>query len=476
MIGTSHKLRDYQGAAVTEIRAHYAAGRKRALLWMPTGTGKTTVFSYILRATNERGWPAIMVVRGRKLVDQASQRLIRDGVEHGVTMANHWLNRPYLKTQICSVDTLLARNQRPEARLVVIDEAHMATSDGYLELLKAYPDAFFLSVTATPYTKRPLRHLADAVVRPISFNDAVAQGYLVPPRYFCPSHVDLTGVRVDSKTGDYVQGELARAVDKSFLVGDIVEQWKKHARDRPSLAFAVSKEHSRHITEAFLAAGIRAEHVDESTKEREREDVVRRLESGQTQVVSNVGILCTGVDIPVVGAVILARPTKSYCLYVQQIGRGTRPFAMKNDFMVLDHGDNVARHGFVEDEPEPMLQGNYESSEPRVFICRECFTAFREKACPGCGWVPTAKKEESSGSVGAVPEALEGELVQKTKEEIQALKLSQISRRNELRAEARENNYSDGWVWHQLKKQYGAEVAGRLTNDKLPPWMKSRRT
>lgn len=470
---TQHQLRDYQARGVAQTRQHYARGHKRVLLWMPTGTGKTTVFSYVLRSVAEKNWPAIVVVRGRKLVDQASQRLIRDGVEHGVMMAKHWLNRPYLPVQVCSIDTLLARSIRPRAQLVVIDEAHMATSDGYLDLLKAYPDAFFLSVTATPYTKRPMRHLADAVVRPITFLEAVARGVLVPPRYFCPSRIDLSAVRTDAKSGDYVQADLVATMDKSHLIGDIVEQWRKHASDRPSLAFGVSKEHSRHIVDAFTSQGIAAEHIDESTRERDREDVIRRLESGVTKVVSNVGILGVGVDIPVVSAIILARPTKSYALYVQQVGRGTRPFARKSDFLVLDHGDCVARHGFVEDEPAPRLEGNYESKEPRVFICRNCFLAFRDSKCPGCGWEPKAVAKESGGGP-AVPTEVAGELVERSAEEIQKERRDQELARDAYRAEARAKGFEDGWVWYQLKKRFGAEIASRLTQDRLPPWQKMR--
>lgn len=470
-----HTLRDYQEGAVEEIRRAFSSGKKKVLLHLATGAGKTTIFSHVLKATQSKGWPAMMVVRGRKLVDQGSQRLIREGVEHGVLMARHWMYRPHLSLQVASVDTMIARGLRPPARLLVIDECHMATSPGYKEILEDYPDAFVLAVTATPYTKDSLEHLADVVVQPIKLRELIARGYLVPPRYFCPTRPDLSRVRVSSSTGDYESSGLELVMDRASLTGDIVEQWKKHAGERPTICFAVSIKHSLHLRDAFESHGIRCEHLEANTPEEEREAAIARLERGETKVLTNVGILCTGVDIPKVSCIVLARPTKSYSLYVQQVGRGTRTSPGKADFLVLDHADNVSRHGFVEDEPEACIDGGFTKAEPQIRICKRCFLAYEGARCPSC---PAPERQTPAEDGPEIPEAVPGELVEaKAVEETQSRLLDEQAKlyRDECRREASLRGYRDGWVWHQVAKRYGKQRASRVCNDRLRPWEKISR-
>ena len=145
----------------------------------------------MVKAAVEKKRNAVILVRGRKLVDQASQRLFRENVTHGVLMAGHWNYKPTMPVQVCSVDTLIARKLRPKADLIIIDEAHLAISDGYREVIADYPDAFIVAVTATPYVDKSLTHVAQTVVHPISMNELIEQGFLVPFRYFAPSTPEL---------------------------------------------------------------------------------------------------------------------------------------------------------------------------------------------------------------------------------------------------------------------------------------------
>lgn len=385
-------LRDYQQEGVEQIREGFRSGQRRVLFWLATGGGKTHTFSYIMKEAVERGKRCLMVVRGRKLVDQASKRLFHEHVTHGVLMSGHWNFRPQAPIQICSIDTMMARNLRPKADIIIIDEAHQAVSDGYKEFMLSYPEAFVVAVTATPYAKKGFEHIADFIVHPITVQELIDRGYLVPPKYYAPSEPDLRGVKVSSSTGDYVTDQLADVMDQSQITGDIVSHWQKLASDRPTIAFAVSVAHSQHLVEQFVAAGVAAEHCDADTPESEREKIIKRLVSGETKVVSNVGILCTGVDIPPVACIIMARPTKSYNLYVQQAGRGTRvhPESGKRDFLLLDHAGNVHRHGFITDEPEATIEGQKQvtSLGPKPKTCRECFAISDAYPCPLCGWKP----------------------------------------------------------------------------------------
>lgn len=473
-------LRDYQQRGIDGIRTHFAKGEKRVLLHLATGGGKTLLFSVMLKKVHEKGKKAVLVVRGRALVDQASQRLFREGVPHGVVMAGHWNYRPTERIQVCSIDTIHRRGIDLEADMIVIDEAHMAASLSYRKMIEKYPDAYILSVTATPYVKAGLRHLADRVVYPISIDRLMAEGYLVRPRYFSfPTDVNLDDVDIDKKTGDYNQVQLGEAVNKSStLCGDIVKHWQSHARGRPTIAFAVNIRHSRSIVERFEAAGIRAVHIDKDTLEDDRRNAIQDLVAGNVKIISNVGILGTGVDIPEVSCLILARPTQSKNLYIQQCGRGTRLSPGKANFIVLDHASNLMKHGPIEDEEPCDLDGHGKPPKPRdgMVKCPRCFCVFDKKefglACPGI-IINKEGKEEPCGFVFSVDAIVDDKVEDKGSGimsdnnkilvEITNAKDFFSSRLQKdldtFIAIALEKNYKPGFVWHKIKDKHGVSKA-----------------
>lgn len=470
----SQELRPYQQKALDGIRDHFRKGKKRVLLHLATGGGKTLIFCKVLKGVYEKGSRAIMVVRGKDLVDQASQRLFKEGVEHGVLQGNHWNYRPNCNIQICSIDTLHRRRDKialPEADLVVIDEAHFAISKSFRWLADQYKEAFFLPVTATPHVKEGLRHVASEVVYPITIKELIKEGYLVEPVYYAPSKPDLNGIKVDKMTGDYKVNDLATAMHKAALYGDIINHWKKLAVGRPTVCFAVDLKHAAHLVESFTKAEVIAEMVEADTPKAEREAVQERLKTGQTHVVVNVGILCVGVDLPYVSALILARPTKSYNLFIQQCGRGTRTYEGKKDFIVLDHANNIREHGFIEDERICNLDGKPPSvgdGEPTPITCKECFCTFcpvengidnpteanaagRCYICPGCGY-------DNSPPVGPRKKDLDNkaELVKLDAQAARELKRQEIDNFTLDKCEvAISAHRKPGWVFFQVKEKYG---------------------
>lgn len=446
-------LRDYQKSAVDMIRALFGSGHKKVLLHLATGSGKTVIFSYVLKNSKV---PAIMTVRGRKLVQQASERLDREGVAHGVLMQGHLKYHPELPIQICSIDTLLARKLTPEAKLIVIDEAHLATSPGYRSFLERYPGAFILGVTATPYTEKTLEGICDVVVHPINHAQLVKEGYLVPARYFAPSAPDVSGVAISRSTKDFVPEQLEAVMDTPTLTGDIVSHWKKLGKG-PTLCFAVSVPHSEHIAASFNAAGIPARHMDAFTPDPIRNDILRALTAGEIKVVSNVGVLSTGVDIPSLQTIILARPTKSYSLYIQQLGRGTRPYPDKKEFIVLDHAGNIHRHGFIEDEEPARLTGRVARKTYLIHTCRSCFAVYTGSKCPAC--------ETPKESVGQcrVMQSVDGELTEITKKEKIAVDTTPaLAYYDNLLLKAKTWGFKRGWVFFELKKVFGADIAATV--------------
>lgn len=460
------EARPYQVAALDQIRSLMAEREKKILLHLATGGGKTFIFCNVLRGAYAKGRRALLVVHGRGLVNNASQRLTEEGVPHGIIMAGTWRAAPKEPIQVCSIDTLKRRQHAPPADLVVIDEAHQAQCDSYHWLVAQYPEAFFLSVTATPHVKKGLRHIANRVVYPISINDLIQLGFLVPPRYYAPSKPDLSGVHTDSKTGDYVIKELADVMmGQGKLAGDLVTHYRELGENRPAVAFAVNIAHSHMIVAQFNEAGIPAAHMAQEFKDAQRAEMLGRLKSGELKVISNVGILGVGIDMPFVSAIILARPTKSYNLFIQQVGRGTRPCEGKADFLVLDHAGNIDKHGFIENERICDLdgEGRRAPGEKQPRTCQVCYFVWEpgedEKPpyqCPECGDIPA--KSEKEAAVVTVDATIKLAEIKRTKFELRA-------RLDHFIIEAKSHLYKPGWVFHKIKGEFGEFAAKQAWNE-----------
>ena len=458
-------LRPYQEKAIAEIRAHFRTGQNKVLLHLSTGSGKTLIFNYMLTQLAKNGKRGLLVVRGRHLVDQTSERLTKDSVPHGVIMAGHRLFSPDAPIQICSIDTLSARKIFPETDFVVIDEAHLASSSSFINFLANYQSKFILGVSATPYGNDSLRHIADHVVRPVTTKQLIEQKYLVPLRHFCHLTPNLKGVH--TRAGDFVTEELEPVMNK--LVGDTVGEWKKHAGGMATIVFAVNIAHSNKIKEAFNDAGVPCEHVEAGTSLEERKKILGKLESGELKVVTNVGILCTGVDMPYLRCIVMARPTKSYNLYIQQLGRGTRPFKEKDFCLILDHASNTKRHGFITDERSVCLDGknNKEKIESPT-SCPSCYYIWYKSqegpVCPNCS-------EELPASVAKKKiEVINGELVEV--KELSKLDQARLDLKN-YKKEAKQKGYKSGWAYYRIVTKYGSEIAQQISPQrKVPAWIK----
>lgn len=398
-----------------------------------------------------------MVTRGRKIVDQAHKVLLREGVPHGVLMAGHKFYRPHEYIQIASVDTLRARGLKPKAKLLVLDEGHLAVSKSYKTLCANYPDAHFLPVTATPFSTQSLRHCADVIVNPITMAELIEQGYLVPGKYYAPSEPDLSGVSIDSKTKDFNQKQLGEKMDKLKIVGNLVEEWKKYGQGRPTVAFAVNVEHSKHIAEMFCSAGISAIHCDANSPDYFRNRTIERLQREDIKVITNVGLFGIGVDMPFLSCTIFARPTESVNLYLQQCGRPMRPFPDKKDYICLDHAGNVLRHGFPTDTREPTLDGKLKKSASTAKRCEGCFAVVPLLPCEFCGWNKERKINDSSSRPINQVDGTLSELTAKDYVKADPIEIRKDIREWDLIANR--GGFKLGFTWHKCKEKYGSSVA-----------------
>lgn len=448
----SFELRPYQKKSIEEIQFYRDNKVLKTLLHMATGGGKTATFCEYIKMENERGGNAMLVVRGVKLIEQASERLHAFGVTHGIMQGQN-SRASYLPNQVASIDTLYRRKIIPDCSLLVIDEAHQTTSQGYKWLLENIsPSTFILSVSATPHLKKGLRHIADKIVYPISISELIEQGYLVRPRYFSIEIPDLS--KVQTVAGEYNERQLGDVMTKSALVGDPVKYWREYADNRPTLMFAVTVEHSKILCEKFNSQFIAAEHIDASSPESARNAAVARLIRGETKILSNVGIFTTGFDCPSVGALILCRPTQSYNLHIQIIGRGTRPHPGKENFIVLDHSGNIHKHGLIEHEQMADLDGTNFKRRLDHKECKFCRAIFPPTAsvCPRCGCANEPEERDNTGERNTTHS--DGRLVEIDTNmepwEFEKMRLINLAKQKGLKK---------GFIFHALKAKFGEETA-----------------
>lgn len=382
-----------------QLRAAYARGARAPVLVLPTGGGKTVIFSYIVKCAAEKGTRAQILVHRRELVDQVSAALSAWGVPHGrVTPQDRPTDDP---VQVAMVQTLARRVALDQAGryrfdLVVIDEAHHAVqANTWGQVLAHNAGARLLGVTATPcrLDGKGLGQDAggwfDAMVVGPSVQELIDRGRLARPVvYVATQAADVSGVR--SRGGDFVQKELEAAVGKTVYAEQAERDYRRLLAGAPTIVFAVSVPHAELVAGVFRAAGWQAGVLSGKTPDRERAEMIRDLGAGRLQVLCSCNVVSEGTDIPAVVGAILLRPTQSLALARQQMGRALRVAPGKDRAIILDHAGNVWRHGLPEEPVEWSLKGaRRRSGEAPTKLCRDCgaTVALGAATCPACGAV-----------------------------------------------------------------------------------------
>jgi len=358
-------LRPYQVDKISEARGLMAQGKKSICLVSPTGSGKTVICAYIIQSALAKSKRVLFLAHRRELIDQCAAKLRDLGIwDYNVVLSGHPHSRnPDAPVQIASIQTLI-RRAFPPADLIAIDEAHHAASGSYQTLLKNYPDAYVLGLTATPerLDGKGLDSIFQDLLNVATVPELIANGFLVAPQCLGPSPEAVASLKaalakVHTRGGDYAEDELSEAMDSPTLVGDIVTHWREWGTGQKTIVFAASIAHSQHIVAQFQAAGVAAAHLDGTMSLPEREGVLSAWR-GELQVVSNVQVLTEGFDFPELSCCILARPTKSVALYLQMVGRVLRTAPGKQGAIILDHAGNVIEHGPPQIERVWTLQGS----------------------------------------------------------------------------------------------------------------------
>lgn len=392
------ELRPYQSQMLTAIVQAWKE-HARVLGCLPTGGGKTEVAIELIRNEATFEHRVLVIVDRKNLCKQWVDRLARHGVHDvGILQADN-TKRVYAPVLVATAQTIRSyakkRGMPENIGLIIIDESHIwhQTHD---DVLAQMDGARVLGLSATPL-REGLALRFDTMVVGATIRELMEAGHLVRPRYLAPRQdaIEEALASVQVRAGDYASNQLSKAMRTKRIIGDVVATWAKHAIDRLTICFCVDKVHAHDLAAEFNAAGHAAEAITDETPDEERADMFKRFEAGTTRVLCSVGVLAVGFDSPIASCAILARPTLSLSLYVQQGGRVLRPHPTKADALVLDHAGNTLRHGLLEEFVPPadlseVVKGADKKSKkdkPLAWVCRGCEAVndLADDICTECG-------------------------------------------------------------------------------------------
>ena len=352
------QLRDYQAEALARVKAAYKGGKRRVLVSLPTGTGKTVVFAHFPGALKMRKRLLVLAHR-EELLLQAEEKFrsvdstLKVGMERAEAFA-----APDSQVVIASVPTLarsdgnrLSRFNPDDFSIIVVDEAHHAVAETYRRIFKHFglfdpaTTRYLVGFTATPRRgdNQGLGEVFQEVCYAQDLRKMIAEGYLCPIRgWRVNTNLSLDGVKV--RHGDFVESQLARVVNVPSRNRLLPVTYTRLANYRRAIVFCVDVQHAKDMCDAFTEAGIRTAAVWGDMPREERRAVLSRFSTGEIAVLTNCNLLTEGFDEPRINCVMLARPTKSKLLYAQMVGRGTRLHPEKKDLMVVDVVDNSRTH------------------------------------------------------------------------------------------------------------------------------------
>lgn len=434
--------RNYQIKLDADSDEAWQNGHRNVIAVSPTGSGKTKFMGMKARKLTR---PGVAIAHRKELVGQISTAMAELGVPHRLIAADgtirnciqrhikvvgqSWVN-PRASFTVSSIDTLLVRADDPgmaqwasEIGLWMVDEAHHLLEDNkWGRGIKLFPNAYGLGVTATPLRadRKSLSRLQggvfDHMILGPTMRDLINSGSLCEYKvYVPPASMDRANLIIGS-TGDFTPNSMRDEARKHKvkIVGDIVQTYLRLAPGKRGICFAIDVEQAVDIAAAFNEAGVRAAAVSAQTPEAIRDATIDKFEYGKLDMLVNVDLFGEGFDVPAVEVVIMARPTESYGLYVQQFGRALRTLIGKLFGVIIDHVGNVLRHG-LPDAPRAWKLfddevGKRRKKDPNVIpitACTACYLpyeAFRT-CCPFCGHKPVPAGRST-------PEQVAGDLVE----------------------------------------------------------------
>lgn len=341
------ELRPYQEEAKNAIFEQWENGTRRTLLVLPTGCGKTIVFAKVTEDCVRHGNRVLVLAHRGELLDQAADKIRKTtGLGCAMEKAEESCQGSWFRIVVGSVQTLMREkrlNQFPEDyfNTIIVDEAHHCISESYQRVLKHFPEANVLGVTATP-DRGDMRNLGqyfESLAYEYTLPKAIKEGYLSPIKALTiPLKIDMSGVSVQA--GDFKVGDIGTALDP-YLEG-IAAEMEKYCQDKKTVVFLPLVKTSQKFRDILNDHGFQAAEVNGDSQD--RAEILRDFEAGKYNVLCNSMLLTEGWDCPSVDCIVVLRPTKVRSLYCQMVGRGTRLFPGKDHLLLLDFLWNTERH------------------------------------------------------------------------------------------------------------------------------------
>lgn len=400
------QMRPYQQAAREAIHAEWNDGRRRTLLVLPTGTGKTIVFAAVTEDQVRSGSRVLVLAHRGELLEQAADKIKRStGLTSAVEKAEQTCLDSWCRVVVGSVQSL----QRP-ARLeqfpadyfgtIIIDEAHHAITDGYQRVLEHFPEANVLGVTATPDRgdMRNLGEVFDSLAYEYKLTQAIREGYLCPIlAQTIPLQLDISQVALSG--GDFAVGGLGTALDP--YLEQIATEMQTACAGRKTVVFLPLIKTSQKFRDILNSKGFRAAEVNGQSED--RAEILSDFSNGKYNVLCNSMLLTEGWDCPSVDCIVVLRPTKVRSLYSQMVGRGTRlsPETGKKDLLLLDFLWLTERHELC--RPADIICENRE-------VSRKMTENLAQAGCPED--IEQAAEQASADVVAQREEALAKQLAE----------------------------------------------------------------
>ena len=448
-------LRKYQSKLIQDIRNEFIKGCNRVIMQSATGSGKTIMFTSMVKEASSRGRKCLILTNRVELLEQAGGTFEK----FGIIYQNITAKTKHIPSSLVCVAMVETVKRRLVTRLdfqmylktidlLIVDEAHIQAFDSVFSYLKE--TCYVIGATATPIRsgKHPLCDYYNSIVVGSSISLLISEGFLSSPKYYGVS-IDLSKVKM--KAGEFDERDQERVFSEVKVFEGLKENLALHAKGLKTMIFCPSVQSSMNVAHELGCL-----HVDGTMQPAIRDKILTEFENTPGAIITNCAITTTGYDHPGIECIVLYRATTSLPLYLQMIGRGSRVTATKKNFVILDFGMNVQRHGYWHIDREWSLKPPKTKSKKK--------DVFPIKFCPGCGAIVSVnvKTCEYCGFVWLQTEK------ERVFAELQELSYSEINKRmngasiEEMEALRLSKGYKVGYLLHKLKTKEQFEEYARF--------------
>jgi superfamily II DNA or RNA helicase len=437
-------LRNYQQKTIDALRTAIKNGNTKLIMCAPTGSGKTVMFSFMLKSAIERGKKCMVLTHRTELLSQAGGILSNLGCEL-VNLDAKLKVLPDANLYVAMTQTLARRINKPEYQsllskidLIIIDESHLQSFNSLLD----HTNGIVIGATATPIrsgNQASLDEFYQTIIEECTISQLIADGYLAKPNYY-GFKIDLKGIK--TKGGDYDSESLGDYMNRNKIFNGVFENYQRLTHNKKAIIFSPNVSSSQKLVAELQNKGLPIKHIDANTNN--RAEILNWFENTPNALLSNVGILTAGYDHDKIDVVILYRATKSLPLYLQMVGRGSRVHKTKKEFTILDFGNNIYTHDFWHIDRVWKLEKEVkEKGVAPVKSCKNCDAILPAvaKFCEYCGAEQPKTPEQ-------IKEELTIELSKITPEDIS--QYFKVKNWEKLEQFAEYKGYKRSWLHYKL--------------------------